>query len=136
MAAVSVLLSSLFCFAASFARAEHATLDVQKLRALAQAANDVGVSTYFMHEGDCALLFVGTEHSFDPHAELFRVLDADWEAFAPRHLIVEGGDWPILADRDAQIRAYGAMPPARMRWHRMPHSSCPLSPTAPTFRRR
>jgi len=108
-AAISVLLSSLLCCAATFARAESITLDVQKVRDLARTAHEAGISTYFLFERDCALLFVGTEHAFDPSAALFGVLDADWDAFAPQHLIVEGGDWPILADREAQIRAYGEM---------------------------
>ena len=107
--AAAVALTGLLCFAAPSARAEFPAPEMQKLRALAQTANGVGISTYFLFEGDCALLFVGTEHAFDPSAALFGVLDADWDAFAPQHLIVEGGDWPILADRQAQIRAYGEM---------------------------
>lgn len=108
-AAVFTLLSGLLCFAASFARAESTALDAQRVRELARTAHEAGVSTYFLFEGDCALLFVGTEHSFDPSAPMFAVLDADWDAFGPQQVIVEGGDWPLLTEGEAQIRAYGEM---------------------------
>lgn len=65
----------------------------KSLAPIAEKAADADISSYYFLGKRCSLLFVGTQHSFDPHAPLFKVLDQYLEVFAPQTLILEGGVW-------------------------------------------
>lgn len=81
----------------------------QRLGAIAERAADAEISTYFFVGQGCRLLFVGTRHTFDPQAPIFKVLNANLDAFLPNLLVVEGGDWKSVGDAEETIKRQGEM---------------------------
>lgn len=80
-----------------------------RLTAIAEKASSTKISTYFMVGSKCSLLFVGTRHTFDPQAPLFKIIDANLDAFSPTLLIVEGGEWKEAGDAERTIQRQGEM---------------------------
>lgn len=81
----------------------------ERLSALSSRAIDIGLSSYFFVGPQCGLLFVGTRHAFDPTTPLFPVLNEQFQTFRPDELIVEGGQWPPMLNREQTIRHQGEM---------------------------
>lgn len=59
--------------------------------------------------GGGALLFLGTEHAFDPSHPQFADILAAWRQFKAQVVLVEGGQWPSLSNPDEAIRKFGEM---------------------------
>lgn len=81
----------------------------RRLSEIAKKAASDKISTYFIVGSKCSLLFIGTHHTFEPQAPLFKIIDADLDAFSPNLLIVEGGEWNDVGDAQRTIQRQGEM---------------------------
>jgi hypothetical protein len=92
-----------------YADQESSTATESRLSHFAKRAIDADLSSYFFVGEQCSLLFLGTRHNFDPTSGVFPFIDEGLAAFEPDELLVEGGNWPSIANKEDTIRQQGEM---------------------------
>ena len=80
-----------------------------RLSHFARRAIDENLSSYHFVGNKCSLLFLGTRHTFDPKSGVIPFFDEGLDVFEPDELLVEGGNWPSIANREDTIRQQGEM---------------------------
>ncbi len=80
-----------------------------RLSHFARRALDEDLSSYYFVGKKCSLLFLGTRHTFDPKSRVFSFIDEGLDVFVPEEFLVEGGNWPSIANREDTIRQQGEM---------------------------
>ena len=65
-------------------------------------------SLYFENKGK-ELLFIGSNHTFDPADPQITGVEALFKAFEPTLVLIEGGDWPIAANKSEAVLKYGEL---------------------------
>lgn len=63
---------------------------------------------YFEDKGK-ELLFIGTNHTFNPTDPQIAGVEALFTAFAPTLVLLEGGDWPLAETKEQAVTKYGEM---------------------------
>jgi hypothetical protein len=68
------------------------------------------LSAYHLKFDDgVALLVLGTTHTNDPDDPQVQEMEAQFKAFAPTEVVVEGGKWPVAATKREAVMRYGEM---------------------------
>jgi hypothetical protein len=74
---------------------------------LAEEFSHQGLGVIYKVKKNAALLYLGTRHTFDPEDDQIEAIEKFLAEFRPTLVVVEGGDWPLAADKTQAIRKYG-----------------------------
>ncbi len=75
--------------------------------AVADDYGQQGLSVLYKEKKHAALLYLGTEHSHDPEHEEMAAIEKFVATFQPTLIVVEGGYWPLEANKTEAIRRHG-----------------------------
>jgi hypothetical protein len=93
---------------------QHEFAEAQKL---ISDQNPFKLSTLLIKAERGDILFIGTNHTFDPSDPQITGIVQLYKAFAPTRVLLEGGNWPVAASKELAIRQYGEMGLTRLLAH-------------------
>ncbi len=74
---------------------------------LAEEFNRLGHGVIYEEKKKSAVLFLGTSHTYDPEDPQLAIIAKFLIDFKPTIIVVEGGEWPIAANKEQAVRRYG-----------------------------
>jgi hypothetical protein len=79
------------------------------VHALTEDSARFKLSQLYMECEGKELLFIGTNHTFDPADPQIAGVEALYKAFEPTLVLIEGGDWPVAESKPLAIRKYSEL---------------------------
>ena len=83
--------------------------NIDAVRAQISELKRFKVSALYDEDDGPELLYVGTSHTFDPTSPQIEGIELLFNKFAPTLVLIEGGDWPIAANKEQAIKRYSEM---------------------------